>query len=69
MLWKRFVGSLILHNENDLTYFQLKYVVGRGLCIACNTLRMLVLINECKDIVQSKWNSFLKPCFIGKFAS
>jgi hypothetical protein len=30
------------NNENDLASFPLNYEVGRGLCIACNKLRMLV---------------------------
>jgi hypothetical protein len=33
----------MFNNEIYLVYFQLNYVAGRGLCIACNTLRMLVI--------------------------
>ena len=36
------ICSSMFNNENDFVYFRLNYVVGRGLCIACNTLRMLV---------------------------
>jgi hypothetical protein len=43
IMWKGFVCSLMFNYEHDLVYFRLNYVAGRGLCIACNTLRMLVL--------------------------
>ena len=36
------ICSLMFNNENDLVYVRLNYAAGRGLCIACNTLRMLV---------------------------
>jgi hypothetical protein len=53
IMCKGFVCSLMFNNEHDLVYFWLNYVAGRGLCIACNTLRMLVTLIKPTD--NEKW--------------
>ena len=57
-------GNDMYVNENDLVYFRLNYVAGRGFCIACNTLRMLVFFpffdnfNIDKEFLDQKWGKY-----------
>jgi hypothetical protein len=46
IMWKEFVCSIMFNSENGLVYFR-QNCAGRGLCIACNTLRMLVYLLYC----------------------